>query len=410
MPIHSEMPACGSKVLLLTLGSTPQVVTETLFALVNATPQWVPDRIVLATTGHGARLFREGRAKDDRNIVAPMLGSDGMLARMLQELNLPLSLDCVEVCVPCDTNGSPIEDIRTEEETKAFAEELLRIVARITSAPESELHVSLAGGRKTMSFIAGQVMSIFGRKQDYLSHVLVEPRELEWQDSFWWPGDGSPGSDKAHIQLYLVPYLKARAWVDPDHVMDVSPGFADAVDIANQSLGRVQAKIDLVGMRLDICGRQIELGAQQLATLGLIAIAAKRGLPIDTVTDWKPEDRKTRGLTIGGDRELAHRLWAFLYHCCDLPTVFEGGPVVHFGPFDRAIAESLSEFSVNDKVASPLSRMRQELNEELPPVLAEKIIAPKGYATLLHPADITIIGPADLAEHPEWPLELSIRA
>ncbi|RNJ61820.1 MAG: TIGR02584 family CRISPR-associated protein [Porphyrobacter sp. IPPAS B-1204] len=396
----------GEKVLLLTLGSTPQVVTETIYALAKGEPAWIPDRIILATTDYGQRLFNEGRPAGDRNPIAPLLGSDGMLARMIAACNFPISLDQVEVVVPRCQNGVPIIDIRDAEETLAFAEALLAIVSEVTSDPASQLHVSLAGGRKTMSFVAGQVLSILGRQHDHLSHVLIEPRELEWQDSFWWPDDSSAGSDGAKINLCIVPYLRARAWLDPAQVVQVSPGYSKAVEIANQSLGHVPVTLDLVAGHLEVCGVQIELGAQQLATLALIFIATKRGLPLTTTTDWRSDDRKARAFKLGEDIDGANQLWGFFYHCCILGQIYEGGPVVHFGPFDSALTRYLDDFSYNDRVASPLSRMRQELSEELPPALAEKIITPRGLATLIEPADITILGPADLADHEMWPIEL----
>jgi CRISPR-associated protein (TIGR02584 family) len=399
-----------NRVLLLTLGSTPQVVTETLFALATGTEPWVPNRIILATTEHGATLFRDGRHAERSRSISPLLGTDGMLFRLAAQLGFSLNPDQVELRVPMGLDGVPIDDIRTEAETRAFAEELHSTVASLTADLESELHVSLAGGRKTMSFIAGQVMSIFGRSQDHLSHVLVEPKELEWNDSFWWPGDGSPGSEDAIVQLYRVPYLRARAWLNPKQIMDVSPGFANAVDMADQSLGRPAMIIDLVQHELEVCGQKIELGAQQLASIALIAIAAKRGVLVETVVNWNPDDRKVRGLTIGGDREAAHRLWGFLYQCCNLDAIYDGNHILHFEAFDRSMEECLKGFSVDDRVASPMSRMRKELADELPPVLADRILAPRGLATLIDPQDITIVAPAVLRTHPDWPAELSVRA
>jgi CRISPR-associated protein (TIGR02584 family) len=34
--------------------------------------------------------------------------------------------------------------------------------------------MSIAGGRKTMGFYAGYALSLYGRAQDRMSHVLVE--------------------------------------------------------------------------------------------------------------------------------------------------------------------------------------------------------------------------------------------
>lgn len=316
----------GGKVLLLTLGSTPQVVTETIHALITQDPPWIPDRIVLATTDHGARLFREGRSIEGRRSIEPLLGPDGMIARLAEQFGVDLPSGCIEVEVPLGNGGHPIEDIRTEDETKSFAECLLRIVSGVTATAGTELHVSLAGGRKTMSFIAGQIMSMFGRHQDHLSHVLVEPQALEREDGFWWPGDSSPGSDEACVKLYLVPFFRARAWLDPARLVDVSPGYALTVDMANQSLGRVHTEIDLSENTLHMCGRTIELGAQQLAALSLIFIAAKRALPLESVLGWCSTDGKRRGLAMSGDRKTTHRLWAFLNSCCRLQKNLRGRP------------------------------------------------------------------------------------
>jgi len=393
-------------VLLLTLGSTPQVVTETIHALITQDPPWIPDRIVLATTDHGARLFREGRSIEGRRSIEPLLGPDGMIARLAEQFGVDLPSGCIEVEVPLGNGGHPIEDIRTEDETKSFAECLLRIVSGVTATAGTELHVSLAGGRKTMSFIAGQIMSMFGRHQDHLSHVLVEPQALEREDGFWWPGDSSPGSDEACVKLYLVPFFRARAWLDPARLVDVSPGYALTVDMANQSLGRVHTEIDLSENTLHMCGRTIELGAQQLAALSLIFIAAKRALPLESVLGWCSTDGKRRGLAMSGDRKTTHRLWAFLNSCCRLQKIYEGDLVVHFASFDQKVAELAEKFSVDDHMASPLSRLRQELEDKLPAALAERVVSARGFATFLDPADITIFGPADLADHPEWPPEL----
>jgi hypothetical protein len=155
-----------------------------------------------------------------------------------------------------------------------------------------------------------------------------------------------------------------------------------------------------------VCGQQIELGAQQLATLALIAIAAKRGVDLLTVAGWHPVDPKIRGLTLGGDFELARRLWVFFYHCCHLDKHYNPGLTDPFSDLDNAMAQLLRKFSADGQVSSPLSRMRQELGEKLPLALAEKIIAPRGLATLLDPGDITIIGPSELADHQDWPEEM----
>jgi CRISPR-associated protein (TIGR02584 family) len=41
-----------------------------------------------------------------------------------------------------------------------------------TADPQASLHVSIAGERKTMGFYVGYALSLFGRTQGRLSHVL----------------------------------------------------------------------------------------------------------------------------------------------------------------------------------------------------------------------------------------------
>ena len=50
----------------------------------------------------------------------------------------------------------------------------------------ASLHVSIAGGRKTMGFYVGYALSLFARDQDRLSHVLVPP-SLESRQDFFYP-------------------------------------------------------------------------------------------------------------------------------------------------------------------------------------------------------------------------------
>ena len=52
---------------------------------------------------------------------------------------------------------------------------ITNLIRAFTADPESALHVSIAGGRKTMGFFLGYALSLYGRAQDKLSHVLVSP-------------------------------------------------------------------------------------------------------------------------------------------------------------------------------------------------------------------------------------------
>lgn len=53
------------------------------------------------------------------------------------------------------------------------ADAIVELVRRCTQDDQTALHVSIAGGRKTMGFFMGYALSLYGRPQDRLSHVLV---------------------------------------------------------------------------------------------------------------------------------------------------------------------------------------------------------------------------------------------
>lgn len=410
--MSTDMPR--HRVLLITTGSSPQVVTETVYALATASPPWIPERIVLATTADAARQFREGRHNGDgKAILAPLLGKDGKLAALAKALGIDLGMEQVDVLVPRDADGLEVADIRSDIQVAAFAEMLMQAVADITADRTTALHVSLAGGRKTMSFVAGQVMSLLGRSQDVLSHVLVEPASLESaQNGFWWPGDGSPGADYAKVRLHTVPFLRVRAWLDKAKLQTMaSGGFVDAVEAANIALGSADVVIDLANERLVLPTMTLLLNARKLAILALVMLVKRRGHALAMERTGSVKKDGHRYLCLQGDKEEASRLWAWLYAAASFNSIHADHMAVGFHRFDGFIADQLHELDggrFNDLIAQPISRLRRELADKLPTAFVGRILAPgRGYETLLEPDSIQIIVPADLADHPDLPVEVT---
>ena len=59
------LPKASRRTLVVSTGLSPQVVTETLWALaIDRHPSWTPDEIVLVTTVEGARRARNTLADD----------------------------------------------------------------------------------------------------------------------------------------------------------------------------------------------------------------------------------------------------------------------------------------------------------------------------------------------------------
>ena len=200
------------QILLAVTGMSPQVVTETLFALVTQRG-FIPDEIHVITTAHGKN-----------RIMADLLSEpDGHFFRFCQEYELINRIrfdeDCIEVIT--DQQGMALPDIRTPAENECAANQILSFVHRWCSQDDTCLHVSIAGGRKSMGFYLGYALSLFARSQDSASHVLVNA-PFESLTSFYFPpskntrlilpSDGSEVfTGDAQVMLADIPLVKLRA-------------------------------------------------------------------------------------------------------------------------------------------------------------------------------------------------------
>ena len=198
------------RILLCVIGRTPQIVTETVYALATdpAWDGWIPDEIRVITTSVGRRtmanrLFGDADDGDQTgNGGRPAAAADDndQFARLLKRIEQPrieFTPDHIEVVK--DDDKRELDDLRTREDNAIMADAIVKRIRKLTSYVNTDLHVSLAGGRKTMGFFAGYALSIFGRQQDRLSHVLVDP-PYESHPDFFFPTveskilerDGSP--------------------------------------------------------------------------------------------------------------------------------------------------------------------------------------------------------------------------
>jgi CRISPR-associated protein, NE0113 family len=203
-----SFPTTG-KVLLSVTGLSCQVVTETLYALAQEKSGQFPDTVYILTTQEGA-----DRAK-------LLLLQEGWLKRLLRDWKLPpIQFTAEHIQTITDNNGQALSDIRTPEDNLAAADYIAQAVQQLTVDSE-QLHVSIAGGRKTMGFFAGYALTLYGRKQDRLSHVLVSS-QFESHPEFYYPTPyphvihTPPPASKpldtqtAEVSLADIPFLRLR--------------------------------------------------------------------------------------------------------------------------------------------------------------------------------------------------------
>jgi CRISPR-associated protein (TIGR02584 family) len=269
------------RILICVTGLSPQIVTETLYALcVAQTPAWVPDEIRLITTERGSANARLMLLSD----------SPGWFHRLCKDWKLPpIAFDASHIEVLKDAQGQALEDIRDDEDNQRAADGIADLVRRLTEDDNTEIHASIAGGRKTMGFFMGYAMSLWGRPQDRLSHVLVSS-PFESRPEFFYPTPSSlvipargPGQDPldaqtAKVWLGNIPFVRLRGLL-PVSLKDQRSGFAQAVEAANQALDQVALEIDIARNCVHINQHTINLPPMQIGLLCLLAWRCKQQLP-----------------------------------------------------------------------------------------------------------------------------------
>ena len=266
------------RILLAVTGMTPQVVTETLYALMQQGRQALPHELHLLTTAVGAERAR----------LALLSEQLGWFQRFLADYRLaPIAFDADHIHMLQDADGQPMADIRSAEDNALAADQVADLVRRFTAREDVQLHVSLAGGRKTLGYFAGYALSLFGRDGDRLSHVLVsDPYESSWD--FFYPTpyeriiktaqNRLVDCAQAEVTLADIPFVRLRHGL-PEALLDGRAGFAQAVAAAQAGLAPPRLVLDLARQRVQAAGRAVNLAPADLAFLAWFARRAAAALP-----------------------------------------------------------------------------------------------------------------------------------
>ena len=205
-------------ILVSAMGTSPAVLTNTVWGLAHQKPSIVPDEIVVFITKRGKellsqKLFGEGVWNEMRS----------NLKREKIEIDGKLVFGATSIRVIPDADGNEIEDLRTGDDNLRAADFMLSQLRQYTEDSETELHVSIAGRRKTISALLFSCMSLLGREQDKVYHVLLPPAlEGGVTPTFYYPKRGSTYTaqvtGKKHKAKYLqcelfeVPFVRMRGW------------------------------------------------------------------------------------------------------------------------------------------------------------------------------------------------------
>ena len=280
------------RILLAATGLSPQILTETLYALgVAAEPgaAFIPTEIHLITTEQGADIARTSLLHPDGGALHALLADYPQLGQPLFD-GSDSHIHTIR-----DADNQPLYDIRTPEENAAAADSITALMAHLTRDENAALHVSIAGGRKTMGFYLGYAFSLFGRPQDELSHVLVSS-PFESHPEFFYPpatprrlaprGGQHIDTADARITLARIPVVRLRHG-QPRALLRGQASFGDTVAAIQESLAPPRLRIDLARKQV-LCGAKlVKLPPTSLAWLAWHAQNALRG---QAEQSWRSAD------------------------------------------------------------------------------------------------------------------------
>ena len=120
----------------------------------------------------------------------------------------------------------------------------MQLVGNLCQDEDMQLHVSIAGGRKTMGFFMGYALSLYGREQDSLSHVLVDS-QYESLASFYYPkpyphlinkNDGTQIDAKdGKVMLAEIPWVRLGLGL-PESLAEQKVSYSQSVKNAQKLL------------------------------------------------------------------------------------------------------------------------------------------------------------------------------
>jgi len=262
------------------MGTSPAVLTNAVWALVHGEKPVVPDEIVVFITKNGKTLLKKEIFDD--GVWSDILKS---LAREGIDIEGKLIFGETSIRSIPDARGNEIEDLRTGDDNLRAADFMLGELRKYTEDNGTELHVSIAGGRKTMSALLFSCMSLLGREQDKVYHVLLPPAiEGGVTPTFYYPKRGTTYTARVtgkrykakdlQCELFEVPFVRMRGWYQ-EKFKEIPPSYRTLISkvqtVAPPAVAYPEIEIDAWNGWVEIDGKLAPMSKACFAMLLLIA-------------------------------------------------------------------------------------------------------------------------------------------
>ena len=274
------------KILFMVLGTSPAVLTETVWKLARGARPFIPDEVIVLTTEAGRQRILPVVKREAGDPWGELVSTFGL--RGAKEKLLPDGVPNIRIVPICDSRATCLQDLVSVGDNLVAADTIVRELRAVTDeTARTEVCMSIAGGRKTMGDMLLSCAMLFGRQQDRVLHVtassVFSSPNLRRQDCpdlpFWFPNghtyvmtdghghiktatDGTVKSysdQDADIRLVEVPYVRIRSEIRDCLRSAIS--YADLVKSAGERLRcrcRPRVRLDLRNetARLFIEGRE----------------------------------------------------------------------------------------------------------------------------------------------------------
>jgi len=289
-------------ILVCVSGLSPQIVTETLYALAmdKDDPVVVDEVHILTTT--------TGKEKIEKMLLAPKTGQFFQLCEQYPCLVADhIRFNAETIHVVKDKEGNDLDDIRTIEDNGRLADEIVDLMRELTAEdsrgqPLNRVHASIAGGRKTMGFFLGHAMTLFAHREDRLSHVLVTGG-FEGHREFFFPPIENKILEKrdfktgelekietrdAEVMLADIPFVRLRGAVmkKSGSVFGKGMGYEETVQMAQADFDLVDIKFDWDKREVYLSGKQVEMKPIDFTFYYWLSKRKKNGV----VKAWRDHD------------------------------------------------------------------------------------------------------------------------
>jgi CRISPR-associated protein Csx14 len=264
-------------ILLAVVGLSPQVITETLYALHQQ--GCIVDAVHVITT-------RKGREAIETRLLSPR---SGQYFRYLEDYGIPP--DAIDfghhyVHTIVDKEGLEIDDIETEEDNERLLQLCLDLTFRFTQDPRATVLFSIAGGRKTMSACLMTAVQLYARPQDRCYHVLVSP-EFENNEHFFYPPPRPTSvelidrlgrrhirsSGQCRVTLLHIPFITIRDQLAPAILQ--APADPESLMLALIRDVQYDLTVDLAAGKVIYKNQELLLMPARLALFAFFALQKK---------------------------------------------------------------------------------------------------------------------------------------